>query len=68
MIESGLFELVVLSFDLTNSSATFQRFVERIFEDMVDPVFVFVYLDHILTFSRNMMDHANHVNQVHKRL
>ena len=48
---------------LTKSPATFQHFMNDIFQDMAD-VFVIVYLDDILIFSKNISEHRNHVRQV----
>ena len=47
----GLFEPTVMTFGLCNPPATFQTFMNNIFEDMVDEGHVVVYLDDILIFS-----------------
>jgi hypothetical protein len=52
---------------LTNSPATFQHFMNDIFQDMAD-IFVIIYLDDILIFSKNIEDHHQHVRQVLDRL
>ena len=59
----GSFEWVVMPFRLTNAPATFQRFMNDIFSDMVN-VFVVVYLDDILIYSNNINDHHTHVQEV----
>jgi Reverse transcriptase (RNA-dependent DNA polymerase) len=56
----GPFEYLVMPFGLTNAPATFQFFMNDIFQDMAD-VFVVVYLDNILIFSKNQRDHHKHV-------
>ena len=48
---------------LTNSPATFQHFMNNIFQDMAN-VFVIVYLDDILIFSKNISKHHKHVQEV----
>ena len=63
----GSFEYLVMPFGLCNAPSTFQRFINDIFRDMVD-VFIVVYLDDILIFSRNASDHERHVKQVLERL
>ena len=49
----SLFEPTVMTFGLCNAPATFQTFMNNIFEDMVDDGHVVVYLDDILIFSDN---------------
>ena len=48
---------------LTNAPATFQHFMNDIFQDMSD-IFVVVYLDDILVYSESVEEHRNHVRQV----
>ncbi|CEO95380.1 hypothetical protein PBRA_009646 [Plasmodiophora brassicae] len=52
----GLFEYLVMPFGLANGPAAFQGFMNDLFRDYLD-VFVLVYLDDILIFSRNPEDH-----------
>jgi hypothetical protein len=63
----GSFEYLVMPFGLTNAPATFQRFMNDTFADMVD-IFVVVYLDDILIFSDNLDEHREHVRKVLQRL
>ena len=52
---------------LTNAPATFQHFMNDIFQDMSD-LFVVVYLDDILVFSESIELHQGHVQRVLSRL
>ncbi len=63
----GSFEWHVMPFGLTNAPAVFQCFVNDIFADMLD-VSVVVYLDDILIYSDNPVDHQEHVRKVLRRL
>jgi len=63
----GTFEWSVMPFGLTNAPATFQRFMNDVFSDLLD-VCIVVYLDDILIYSDNIMQHWKHVKEVLKRL
>jgi len=63
----GAFEWSVMPFGLTNAPAAFQRFMNNVFSDLLD-VCVVVYLDDILIYSDNIMQHRKHVKEVLKRL
>ncbi|QRW07008.1 Transposon Tf2-7 polyprotein [Ceratobasidium sp. AG-Ba] len=63
----GLFEYLVMPFGLCNAPAAFQNFMNEIFRDILD-VYVIVYLDDILIFSKDPEDHAKHVAEVLRRL
>jgi hypothetical protein len=51
----GLFEPLVMTFGLCNAPATFQTFMNHIFQDMVDEGHVVVYLNDILIFADNLV-------------
>ena len=53
----GLFELLVMFFGLTNSLATFQTMMDRIFEELITEGQVVVYLDDILIFTNILEEH-----------
>ncbi len=63
----GHFEYSVMPFGLTNAPATFQHFMNDLFRDILD-IYVVVYLDDILVFSKNESDHVAHVQEVLRRL
>jgi len=54
-------------FGLTNASAAFQRFMNNMFFNLLD-VCIVVYLDNILIYSNDTMQHRRHVKEVLKRL
>jgi len=54
-------------FRLTNAPAVFQRFINDVFSNLLD-VCVVVYLDDILIYSDDIMQHQSYVKEVLKRL
>src|SRR5882724_8736519 len=63
----GSFEFLVMPMGLTNTPATFQAFMNQIFQDMTD-IFVVLYLNDILIFSDSLEDHRVHVRCILKHL
>ena len=62
-----LYEYLVMSFELTNAPATFQTYINNVLREHLD-VFVVVYLNDILVYSKNEADHKVHVRKVLKVL
>ena len=60
----GLFEPLVMFFEMTNSPATFQTMMNNIFRDLIAEVIMVVYLDDILIFTRTEEEHAKAIRQV----
>ena len=52
-----------MPFGLTNAPAAFQHFMNDIFSDLLD-VSMIIYLDDILIYSKNPVDHKKHVCEV----
>ncbi|XP_014872995.1 uncharacterized protein lrfn4b [Poecilia latipinna] len=63
----GQFEYLVMPFVLSNAPAYFQALINDVLRDFLN-VFVFVYLDDILIYSRNLLEHKKHVRLVLQRL
>ncbi|KAL0932741.1 reverse transcriptase domain protein [Colletotrichum truncatum] len=63
----GHYEYLVMPFGLTNAPATFQTMINHVLREFLD-VFVVVYLDDILIFSKTLEDHKKHVHQVLRKL
>ena len=64
----GLFEPTVMTFGLCNAPATFQTFMNNIFEDMIDAGLVVVYLDDVLIFAEDLTTLNNLSSKVLKHL
>ena len=63
----GHYEYLVMPFGLTNAPSVFQALMNDILRDMLE-VFVVLYLDDILVFSRSLEEHVQHVRMVIQRL
>jgi hypothetical protein len=59
----GHYEYLVMPFGLTNAPATFQAYINNVLRDYID-VFVCVYIDDILVYSRTKEEHVEHVRKV----
>jgi hypothetical protein len=63
-INQGLFEPLVMCFELTNSLATFQALITLIFADLIAKGIVAVYLDGILIYTKKIKEHCKVTRKV----
>src|SRR5260221_838286 len=63
----GSYEWQVMPFGLSNTLASFQRFINEVLGDLMDVCMV-GYLDAILVYSDSLEDHRNHVREVLRHL
>ena len=63
----GLYEFTVMSFGLTNAPAYFMYLMNSIFMEELD-VFVIIFIDDILIYSKTKEDHARHIHIVLQKL
>ena len=55
-----------MSFELTNTSATFQKLINHMLYDYLNK-FVIAYLDNILIYFKNEKNHKKNVKEILKR-
>ena len=64
----GLFEPTIMFFGLSNSPATFQRFMNDSFKDMIAEGWLIVYMDDMLITSRNKEEDIERTRRVLQRM
>jgi hypothetical protein len=63
----GLYEFTVMSFGLTNALAYFMNLMNKVFMEYLD-IFVVVFIDDILIYSKSDSDHEEHLRLVLQKL
>jgi len=63
----GLYKCKVLPFGLTNGPATYQHYMNDVLFDYLND-FCTAYLDDIIIYSKNKLEHETHVKKVLERL
>ena len=66
-IRYGLYEYVVMSFDLCNALETFQLYINDVLKEYLND-FCIVYLNDVLIYSNNKEDHIKHVRKILNKL
>ena len=59
----GHFEFLVMSFGLTNAPTSYVDLMNRVFRPYLD-MFVIVFIDDILVYSRSEDEHSNHLRTI----
>ena len=60
----GHYELLVMSFGLTNAPTAFMDLMNRVFRPYLEDRFVIVFIDNILVYSRSKLEHEIHLGLV----
>lgn len=63
----GLYEPMVMNFELTNAPTIFQHMMDDIFKDL-EGVYIIIYLDDILIFSSDYQSHTKHIWEILQQL
>ena len=59
----GHYEFVVIPFGLTNATASFMNMMNNVLSKFLDK-FVLVFIDDILVYSKNEVEHEGHLRKV----
>lgn len=62
----GTFTYTKMSFNLSNTRATFQRVMDIAFSELINKI-ILIYLDDLIVFSNSKDDHFDHLEMVFKK-
>jgi len=62
-IRYGHYEFTVMPFKLINGPAAFMDLLNRVFQPYLD-TFVVVFIDNILVYSKDKVEHAQHLRTI----
>jgi len=62
-----MYKYKVLPFRLTNGPATYQRYINDVLFNYLNDFYT-AYLDDIMIYSKNKLEHKEHVHKVLQRL
>ena len=68
IMSKGLFEPTIMFFGLSNSPATFQRFMNDLFKDMIAEGWLIVYMDDMLITAANKQENIEQTKRVLQRM
>ena len=60
----GIYKYLVLLFGLSNGQSTFQNYINNVLGNNILDLFVIVYVDNILVFSKTLQEYRKHVKSV----
>ncbi len=63
----GLWEYVVMPFRLTNTPATFQAYINKTLDGLLDTIYI-IYIDNICIYSNSIKEYTNYMRQILERL
>src|SRR4051812_45240235 len=63
----GLYEFTVMTFGFSNAPPTFMRAMNYLFQECLD-VFVLLYIEDILVYSKSDVEHEGHLRLVLQKL
>lgn len=61
--QSGHFKYLVMPYGLASSPSVIQEFMNEVFREILH-CFIIIYIDDILIYHRNLVEHRHHVTQV----
>ena len=57
-----------MPFSLANAPVTFQGFINNILRDLLDHCIIIIYVDDILVYSDDLVQHREHIQEILKQL